>query len=56
MQATDNSNEWINWINEAISKKLIKYYEYDHFITLKKLVPVVLEKFIVQTGRTLINV
>ena len=31
MQANDNSNEWINWIDEAISRNYIKYYEYDHF-------------------------
>ena len=37
MQATDNSNEWINWINEVISKKLIKYYEYDHFNNVEEI-------------------
>ena len=25
------SNTWVNWIEEAISKNHIKYYEYDHF-------------------------
>ena len=33
---TENSNEWINWIEEAISKKYIKYYEYKYFHNLKK--------------------
>jgi hypothetical protein len=28
---TKTSDEWINWIEEAISKKHVKYYEYDHF-------------------------
>ena len=37
MQTTDNSNEWINWINETISKKLIKYYEYDHFYNVEEI-------------------
>src|SRR5436305_8742960 len=37
MQATGDSNEWINWINEAISKKLIKYYEYDHFYNVEEI-------------------
>ncbi len=30
------SNEWINWIDEAISKKHIKYYEYEHFQNFKE--------------------
>ncbi len=34
----ENKNEWINWIEEAITKKNIKYYEYDHFVIFKKLV------------------
>ena len=33
---TENSNEWINWIEEAISKKHIKYYEYEHFHNFKE--------------------
>ena len=37
MQATENSNEWIDWINDAISKKLIKYYEYDHFYNIEEI-------------------
>src|SRR5436853_2530574 len=37
MQTTDNSNECINWINESISKKLIKYYEYDHFYNVEEI-------------------
>src|ERR1044072_6779031 len=35
-EETKNSNEWINWIEEAISKKLIKYYEYKHFRNFKE--------------------
>src|SRR6266498_4529574 len=31
MQDIKNTNEWINWIEEAITKKHIKYYEYDGF-------------------------
>ena len=31
MQTVSNSDEWINWVEEAISKKHIKYYEYSHF-------------------------
>ena len=34
---TEDSNEWINWIEEAISKKHIKYYEYDHFIDIQEI-------------------
>ena len=32
-----NSNEWINWIEDAISKKHIKYYEYNHFSNFQKI-------------------
>ncbi|CAB4388151.1 unnamed protein product [Rhizophagus irregularis] len=30
-QDTENKNEWINWIEEAIDKEHIKYYEYKEF-------------------------
>ena len=33
----ENSNEWINWIEEAISKKHIKYYDYKHFRNVQKI-------------------
>ena len=33
---TNNSNEWINWVEEAISKKHIKYYEYEYFHNFKE--------------------
>ena len=33
----ENSNEWINWIEEAISKKHIKYYEYCHFSDIQEI-------------------
>jgi hypothetical protein len=28
---TENTNEWINWIEEAIVKKHLKFYEYKQF-------------------------
>ena len=28
MKDTENTNEWINWIEEAIDKEHLKYYEY----------------------------
>ena len=34
---TENSNEWIDWIEEAISKKHIKYYEREHFSNIKEI-------------------
>ena len=34
---TENSDEWINCIEEAISKKHIKYYEYEHFSNIKEI-------------------
>jgi serine/threonine protein kinase len=30
-------NEWINWIEEAISKKHIKYYEYKYFSNIQEI-------------------
>ena len=33
----ENSNEWINWIEEAISKKLIKYYEFEYFNNIQEI-------------------
>ena len=34
---TESSNEWINWIEEAIARKHIKYYEYDHFSNIQEI-------------------
>ena len=34
---SNNSNEWINWIEEAISKQLIKNYEYKKFHSFKEI-------------------
>jgi len=31
MQNTENTDEWINWIDEAINKEHINYYEYSQF-------------------------
>ncbi|RIA89787.1 hypothetical protein C1645_824305, partial [Glomus cerebriforme] len=31
MQNFENADEWINWIEEAINKRQIKFYEYEHF-------------------------
>ena len=33
----DNSNEWINWIEESIAKKKIKYYDYKHFNNVQEI-------------------
>ncbi|GET58466.1 uncharacterized protein OCT59_023919 [Rhizophagus irregularis] len=33
----DNSNEWINWIEESITKKQIKYYDYKHFNNVQEI-------------------
>src|SRR6266498_5365579 len=37
MQDPENANEWINWIEEAITKNYIKYYEYDHFSNIQEI-------------------
>jgi hypothetical protein len=36
MQDADNVNEWVNWIEEAITKKQIKHYVYDQFHNIEK--------------------
>ena len=37
MQATENSNEWINRIEEAVTKYYFKYYEYNHFNDIQEI-------------------
>jgi hypothetical protein len=32
-----NSNEWINWIEESIEKKQIRYYDYNHFNNIQEI-------------------
>jgi hypothetical protein len=34
---TEDSDEWIDWIEEAITKKYIKYYDYDHFYNIEEI-------------------
>ncbi|RGB39557.1 kinase-like domain-containing protein [Rhizophagus diaphanus] len=34
---TNDSNEWTNWIEEAISNKLIKYFDYKHFNNVQEI-------------------
>jgi hypothetical protein len=33
----ENPNEWVNWIEDAISRKHIKYYDYNHFHNVQKI-------------------
>jgi hypothetical protein len=33
----DNSNEWINWIEESIAKKRIKCFENKHFNNIQEI-------------------
>ena len=37
MQTPDNSNEWVNWLEEAIAKDYFKHYEYKHFYNVQKI-------------------
>ncbi|CAB4379479.1 unnamed protein product [Rhizophagus irregularis] len=37
MQNNEIMNEWINWIEEAINKKHIKYYEYENFKNIQEI-------------------
>ncbi|CAB4414983.1 unnamed protein product [Rhizophagus irregularis] len=36
MQNTKNTNEWINWIEESISKEYYRLYEQKHFSNIQK--------------------
>ncbi|CAB4440998.1 unnamed protein product [Rhizophagus irregularis] len=36
-ELVSNSNDWNKWIEEEISKKLIKYYEYDQFYDIREI-------------------
>ncbi|CAB4438307.1 unnamed protein product [Rhizophagus irregularis] len=36
MQNNENINEWTNWIEEAIIKQHIKYYEYENFKNIQE--------------------
>jgi hypothetical protein len=37
MHDTENKNEWINWIEEAIDKGQLKYYDYEEFINFQEI-------------------
>ncbi|GBC05381.1 hypothetical protein RclHR1_00620021 [Rhizophagus clarus] len=37
MQDTENANEWVNWIEEAIDKEYFKLYEYKHFYNIQEI-------------------
>ena len=34
---TENTNEWINWIEEAIVKEHLKLYEYNQFSNIQEI-------------------
>jgi hypothetical protein len=36
-ELVNNSNDWNKWIEEAISKKLIKYYEFEQFYNIQEI-------------------
>ncbi|EXX63263.1 uncharacterized protein OCT59_024037 [Rhizophagus irregularis] len=37
MQNNENIDEWLNWIEEAINKKHIKYYEFENFKNIQEI-------------------
>ena len=37
IKVTENSNDWSDWIEEAISKKHIKHYEYENFNNIEEI-------------------
>jgi serine/threonine protein kinase len=36
-KVTEISDEWVNWIEEAVSKEHIKYYKYEYFNNIKEI-------------------
>jgi hypothetical protein len=49
-----NSNEWIDWIEESIVRKQIKYYDYISFNNIQEIGIGSFGKYIVQIGKILI--
>ncbi|CAB4437561.1 unnamed protein product [Rhizophagus irregularis] len=37
MQNTENTNEWINWIEEAVDKEHLNHYEYNQFTNIQEI-------------------
>jgi hypothetical protein len=37
MQNNENINEWINWIEEALAKEYLKYYEFGNFKNIQEI-------------------
>ncbi|POG65711.1 uncharacterized protein OCT59_024378 [Rhizophagus irregularis] len=37
MKNTENTNEWINWIEEAIDKEHLNHYEYNQFTNIQEI-------------------
>ena len=37
IQGTENTNEWINWIEVAIDKEYFKFYEYKQFSNFQQI-------------------
>ncbi|POG65708.1 uncharacterized protein OCT59_024379 [Rhizophagus irregularis] len=37
IQNSENTNEWINWIEEAIDKEHLNYYEYNQFTDIQEI-------------------
>ncbi|EXX64757.1 uncharacterized protein OCT59_007099 [Rhizophagus irregularis] len=35
MQNTKNTNEWVNWIEESISREYYRFYEHEHFSNIQ---------------------
>ena len=32
---TENTNEWVRWIEEAVDKEYYRFYEHEHFSNIK---------------------
>jgi hypothetical protein len=37
LKVIDNTNGWINWIENSIAKNQIKYYDYKHFNNIQEI-------------------
>jgi hypothetical protein len=51
MYNAENKNEWVKWIEEAIDKNRLKYYEYNEFSNFQEIGIGCFGKCIVQIGK-----
>ncbi|GBC22475.2 kinase-like domain-containing protein [Rhizophagus irregularis DAOM 181602=DAOM 197198] len=48
MQDTENTNEWVNWIEEVVDKEYFKFYEYKQFNNIQYIVKEIVRELKIQ--------